>query len=220
MEDKINKIIFGIRYRRSFRVPDIAGEILDHVLNDKNSPFDADFFTEIADINKGQVLLNKAGDLLSVDCDSLVLTTTVKCLEKEINRIRDSYYPYLLSIINKFGVKNFNRLGMVFEHQIADSNLSGTVISQITNSKISSPEVFELKFSKKLASTEALWKKDVIDYNNVIVSYLKNEDGMGIRLDYQSYFSPEISSVNDLDAVGFVDSAIKYLRNTFYTWNK
>ena len=48
MKDKIKKIVIGIRYRRSFRVPNIVGEIVDQVLHDDDSPFKSNFLMKLA----------------------------------------------------------------------------------------------------------------------------------------------------------------------------
>ena len=94
------------------------------------------------------------------------------------------------------------------------------IIKSLTGQKITAPDNLELRFSKKLATTEALWKKDIIDYHNVIATYHKNSEGLNIKLDYQTYFSPEISSINDLDFSKFIESAEEYRTKNFYSWNK
>lgn len=222
MQDKIKKVIIGIRYRRSFRVPDIAGEIVDYVLHDESSPFDSQFFTEIGDMNnKGRVLLNQNGNMLSVDFDSIVLTLIIdNKFDDTLKLIKEKYYPYMVNIVKQFEIKNFNRIGIIFDHQLEGSSSVNEIIKSLTGQKITAPDNLELRFSKKLATTEALWKKDIIDYHNVIATYHKNSEGLNIKLDYQTYFSPEISSINDLDFSKFIESAEDYRTKNFYSWNK
>lgn len=220
MQDKIKKVIIGIRYRRSFRVPDIAGEIVDYVLHDESSPFDSQFFTEIGDMNnKGRVLLNQNGNMLSVDFDSIVLTLIIDNKFDDILKlIKEKYYPYMVNIVEHFGIKNFNRIGIIFDHQLEGSSSVNEIIKSLTDQKITVPDNLELRFSKKLATTEAIWKKDIIDYHNIIATYHKNSEGLNIKLDYQTYFSPEISSINDLEFLKFIESAEDYRIKNFYNW--
>lgn len=222
MQDNIKKIILGVRYRRSFRVPDIAGEIVDYILNDNSSPFESQFFSEIGDMNnKGRVLLNQNGNMLSVDFDSLILTLTIENnFEATMRLIQEKYYPYIATILRTFQIKNYHRLGIVFDHQLQGSSSINAIVKSITNSKITSPDNLELRFSKKLATAEALWKKDIIDYHNIITTYHKNSEGLNIKLDYQTYFDPEIASANDLGFNEFIKSAENYLTKNFYSWNK
>lgn len=221
MHKNIKKITLGIRYHRTFRVSSIVGEIVDYVLNDDTSPFGSQFFSEIADMNNnGKVLLNKDGNLLSVDLDSIVLTLVVKeDFKIFLKSIRDTYWPYIAKVLKESEIKNYNRLGIIFDHDFDKLNSLGEVVKNLTQSKINSPDNLELRFSKKISDLDALWKKDIIDYHNVIITYLKNTEGLNVKLDYQTYFSPEIATVSDIEFDKFIDSAEDYLEKNFYLWN-
>ncbi len=47
-------LTIGIRFSRSFRVPDIAGEVIDHILNSSNSPFGTTFFPKVQENSNGE----------------------------------------------------------------------------------------------------------------------------------------------------------------------
>ncbi len=221
MQDKITKISIGIKYRRTFRIPNIAGDIVDFILNDTESPFGNKFFSEIADINnKGKILLNESGNTISVDYDNIILSLVVDAnFDHVYQQINDIYYPYVQNILNKFFIKNFDRIGIVFEHVFEGSAVVNNLIKGLTNSEISVPETLSLRFSKKIAK-ETFWKKDIIDYGNVIVTYNKNLDGLNIKFDYQMHFSPEIDVIDDMPFESFSKSALEYLQAKFYNWNQ
>jgi len=50
MDDLKNNIIgltVGIRFNRSFRIPDVSGDIIDNILYSDKSPFGTKFFPKV-----------------------------------------------------------------------------------------------------------------------------------------------------------------------------
>ena len=59
MLNTITNITIGIRYARSFRILDVAGEVIDDILYSSDSPFGVKFFPKITeDINRERILYN------------------------------------------------------------------------------------------------------------------------------------------------------------------
>lgn len=221
MKNNVKKISIGIRYRRSFRIPELAGEITDFILGDE-SPFGSNFFTEVGAMDKsGKILLSENGSSLSIDLDSLILNLIVDDdIKTTILKINNNYYPYLVKLLKKFRIENFNRLGMVFEHQLDNGAVINKIVKTITKEEIDAPDNLQLRFSKKIPKIEALVKKEIIDYGNIICTYNKNLDGLNIKLDYQIYFSPEIASISDVEFEKIFLSSQKYLEDKFYKWQE
>ena len=220
MKDKIKKITIGIRYRRSFRVPNIIGDIIDQILHDNESPFKSGFFNEIGEIGtRGQILIGKDGNTLSVDFDSIILTLSNENLDNTLSQIKEVFYPYIMKLLENNNIHNFNRIGIIFDHQLDESKMIDKIVSNLSFFDIESPDNLQLRFSKKLSDAMSDIKKDLVDYYNTIFIYQKNLDGLNIKLDYQVYFNPEISSINDVAFNSFVDSAVGYLTNKFYKWS-
>ena len=220
MEDKINRITIGIRFRRSFRITDISGKVVDSLLHDENSPFSENFFKEVGETtSKGKILLSEKQDFLSIDIDSLVLSLNTNNLESTLEKIQNVYFPYFSKVIfNEFEIYNVNRLGIIFEHKVENLSSVDEIIKKLSSNKIEVPDNLELRFSKKLPTNVGLITKDVIDFYNAIFTYQKNSSGLDVKLDYQLYFSPEIATIEDVEFGKFVDSAKNYLKNNFYNW--
>lgn len=220
MEDKIIKITVGIRFRRSFRVSDISGQIIDYFLRDESSPFKDIAFDKVGDTgNRGKVLVDEKGNTLSIDIDSLILSVNTSNLELTLKKFKDVYFPYFeKGVFKTFSIENFNRLGIIFEHQLESDSLINKAIKTLSSDKIEVPDNCEIRFSKKIPNTKSLINKDIIDFLNVIFTYNKNSKGLNIKLDYQLYFNPEVAKANDLGFNGFIDSAGDFLRQNFYKW--
>ncbi len=220
MEKSIHKITIGIRYRRSFRIPDISGKVIDYILHDDKSPFRENFFQEVGETSeKGKILVSEKKDFLSIDIDSLILSLNTNNLESALTKIKDSYFPYFTdSIFKEFEIENINRLGIIFEHRLEKLDSIDKMTKELSLNEISAPDNFELRFSKKLPTTAGLISKNIVDFYNTIFTYQKNSKGIDIKLDYQLYFSPEIGSIQDVEFNKFIDSAKSYLLGKFYKW--
>ena len=220
MKDKIKKIVVGIRYRRSFRIPSIVGYIVDQILHDNDSPFGLNFFDEVGEMgSRGQILIGKNNNTLSVDFDSIILTLSTDNLDNTLNQIKNTYYPYMAKLLKNNNIYNFNRIGVMFDHQVEELKIINEIVGNLSSSKITSPDNLQLRFSKKLPDVMSDIKKNLVDYYNAIFIYQKNSDGLNVKLDYQVYFHPEIANIADVEFDNFIKSSIEYLTNNFYKWN-
>ncbi len=106
MKGTINKISFGIRMKRSFKVADRMGEIVDSILADeKDSPF-IGIFTEVGSINNGKLLLSD-NMKLSLDFDGLIMSIDTKDIEKTMGLMKEKYLPYISKhIFQKYNIQN------------------------------------------------------------------------------------------------------------------
>lgn len=50
LKDNIIGLTLGIRYNRSFRIPDISGDMIDNILYNEKSPFGEEFFPRMQEI--------------------------------------------------------------------------------------------------------------------------------------------------------------------------
>jgi len=94
---KIKGITIGIRYQRSFRIPDIAGEMVDDILQNKKSPFMLNPFDGIQENStREKVLFRKdTNEYLRINTDDLILGMKVsKDFEKKYDCLTKSVIPY------------------------------------------------------------------------------------------------------------------------------
>ena len=82
MDDLKNNIIgltVGIRFNRSFRIPDVSGDIIDNVLYSDKSPFGTKFFPKVQEnSNREKTLFNpQSSEYLRINTDDVILGIAV-----------------------------------------------------------------------------------------------------------------------------------------------
>lgn len=224
MELNIKKISFGIRHRRTFRIPEIAGGIIDHIVHDDGSPFNLDYYEKTNAIldnageNKGRILVDKGGEnSLVVDVDSVILNLAAEDIDSTLKEIKERYLPYITKNIHKeFNIKNFNRIGVVYEYEITGE--PNYLISKLTNNTFSNAQTGLFRFSSKETDQKSQVMQKLLDYKNYLVAIGFDEDTLQAKFDYQFYFQPEIGSVGDIDFSGFIDESKSKLESKFLPW--
>jgi hypothetical protein len=219
------KISVGIRHRRSFRVPEIAGSIIDSIIRDDASPFfkiytRTDAILDERRENKGRILRDDNNlNSLSIDIDSVILNIATEDLEQTIKKVNDVFLPYVLkNVYKKFDIDNINRIGVVFEYNIVGN--PNFLIQKLTGNIIENVQIFESQFSSKEKDLKSLVMKDLLDYKNYIIAIAVDEENFLSKFDYQFYFLPEIKSVFDIDFEGFFKESTEKLEEKFLKWIK
>jgi hypothetical protein len=125
---KIKGLTIGIRYQRSFRIPDIAGEMVDDILQSKKSPFVLNLFDGIQENStREKVLFKKAtNEYLRINTDDLILGIRVSGdFEKKYDWLKNKVIPYFGDeLFGNFKIKNIMRLGIIFHHELKESDFS------------------------------------------------------------------------------------------------
>ena len=211
---KIENLIVGIRFARSFRIPDIAGEIVDEILHGDKTPFGTNFFPNINDYPDEKFLFHKdSKDFFRINSDEIVLKISIRNIEKDFKNLLEVLIPYLATnIISKYKIKNFSRFGIIFSHKFNSSKILHDLVKNFSNGKIEEPNNVHLSFTKKLASSGSNIS-GVQDNINTIFSFIKVENKMIAELDYQKYFSPLREDIRDAKIEEFINDARKYLVN-------
>ncbi len=77
-----------------------------------------------------------------------------------------------------------------------------------------------LRFSKKYPTPQAIIKKNINDYHNIIFSAIKkaNKKEIFISIDYQAYYDPALESITGMKFPDFVTSMKKYNSDSFLQW--
>jgi len=217
MDKDITHITLGIRHRRTFGLAQKAGDIVDHVLYDPDSPFNTNFFPNYFETASGGRMVGneETGESFAVDSDSVVLRLVVKNFDKGYLDFKNIHLPYINKVFTVFGIENINRIGIVFEHNLRSAPTIDKVISAFTSGEVQEPNTFSFKFAKKYPTIESHAKKDIVDYYNAICSFETQNGFLVAKLDYQAYFDPEYKSINDIDFNSFLIRAEKYLHTKF-----
>ncbi|MCH7883392.1 hypothetical protein IIA95_03190 [Patescibacteria group bacterium] len=224
MKLEIKKISLGLRHRRTFRISEIAGSVIDYIVHDNASPFNLDYYKKTNAIldnfgeNKGRILLDERGDnSLVVDIDSVILNLTTEVIDDTLKEIKEKYLPYITKNIHKkFEIKNFNRLGIVYEYEITGE--PNHLISRLTNSTFFNAQTGLFRFSTKEIEQKSQIMQKLLDYKNYLIAIGFDEDTLKAKFDYQFYFQPEIGSTGDIDFDRFIDESKNKLETKFLSW--
>lgn len=224
MDINIKKISLGLRHRRTFRIPEIAGSLIDFVVHDDSSPFNTDVYERTDALldgrgeNKGRILSDASGaNSLMIDVDSVILNLETKDINTTLKDIQETYLPYIVKNIHKeFKIENFNRLGIVYEF-----SLTGTpnhFLSRLTGGKFSTAQSGQFKFGSKEMELKSAVMNGLLDYKNYLIAIGFDEHEMQSKFDYQYYFEPEIKSTGDIDFSGFIKESEQQLQHKFLNW--
>lgn len=222
MKENIVGITLGIRYSKSFRIPDIAGEIADRILYSPDSPFDADFFPQLQEnSNREKTLHNPTTkDYLRINTDDIILGISLdNNFESKFNFLKDEVVPFFKDkLFKEFGIKNIKRFGIVYDHIIPNYNQIGEAIKTLTKNNESSTENVNISFSKKYASEEALYRSGVNDYRNIIYTFSEAAESVLVRLDFQYYYDPLIEDLRECFDEKILNDSLVFLEKKFHSW--
>lgn len=229
----LTNIAIGIRFGPSFSLLDNAGKIIDLVLYTEGSFFDKKVFPEVFNIGPYEYRLgnSKTGDYLTLTNQDLILNCNFESERGEDENLKpklkvgslkqiNSSFQNLLEKFRRFEFDRIKRLGYINKYIINDPSLSHSVTNKIIGDTIDGVSDLVLRFSKKYPLPDALVKKAIYDYHNVIYTLTKKPDidDLYITLDYQEFYEPTLESTGDLHFQEFLTKMETYNNNTFPTW--
>ncbi len=220
-KEKIVGITFGIRFNRSFRVPDIAGEIIDDILYSDKSPFGTEFFPRVQERRQEKVLFNdKTTEYLRINTDDIILGMEVdNNFETKFNFLSTRVLTYFKDhLFRTYGLKNIRRIGVIFAHKIDRSHNLNKAIKILTKDKVSDVDNINISFSKKLPANESLYRQGVNDHKNTIYNLTEVEDAVLAELDYQYYYNPAIEDLRECFVDKVLADAKGFLEKNYYDW--
>ena len=223
LKEKIVGITFGIRFNRSFRVPEISGEMIDDILYGNKTPFGTEFFPKVQETARENTLFNnKTNEYLRINTDDIILGIEIKDdFEKKFEWLKNEVLTYFKdTLFKEYGLKNIRRIGIVFSHKVEkDPNLD-SAIKVLTKDKIDAVDNVNISFSKKLPATDALIRKDVNDYKNTIYNITEMDNAILAELDYQYYYNPPIEDLRECFVDKVLADAKTFLEGSYYNWLK
>ncbi len=222
MNKKIIGITVGIRFARSFRIPDISGRIIDNILYGDKTPFGTDFFPKVQEnSNREKTLYNpETSEYLRINTDDLILGITVNDdFDKKFDWIKNDVLKYFQDVLfREYEIRNIKRLGIIFSHKILKNQKLDEAVSLITDNSIENTDNISISFSKKLSTVEALYRKNVNDYRNTIYNFDEMKEAVYSTLDYQYYYDPIVEDLRNCFIEKILDDAKKFLKNDFHNW--
>ena len=222
----VEQVAFGVRFQPHYEVLDNTGAVIDLILRSKGSRFGPSTFPLSNREAGGHRLFNPNNS------DSLRLTERDAILEMLVDTTNSSTIKDLAEHFNSCvlgslrdvaNLKDISRYGVVFRLKECGSALKETPVNQLIQRDFRDARSLSLRFTRRLPVLEALTRKSVNDYRNVIYTVKQSEDGkVRIGVDYQEYFDPELNAGEWFKKpyVDFVDRGISYFRKEFQEWLK
>ncbi len=223
MFDTVKNITYGIRYVRSFRVPQISGAIIDDILRGNKSPFDEDFFPKTVEDSRGGKTLfsDKHETRLTINRDDIIFSYQIENPEDDYSRLKGIYIPYLVELVTKYEIHRIHRFGTIFRHEIANRHLADKVSSELTHNQVRDPNEFVARISKTMRTLKGEAIRDKNDYRNAIYTFETDENALYVDVDYQYYFEPKMADIRETNPspLNFLDDARKFIASQ-YDWLK
>jgi len=220
----VNRVAFGVRFQPHFEIIDHAGLIVDRILRSDGSPFGPSFFP-ISERDPGEHrLLNpKTMDQLRLNQSDVILEMGVNTRKtSDIETSGKHFSEFILESLRKVvNLSGIVRYGVLFRLEECHSALQQTPVEHFLRHDFLDARSLSLRFTKRLPVLEALVKKEVDDYRNVIYTVKQTEEGeVTIWVDYQEIFKPELSAkeLQQRPYEDFVPRGIEYLLGDFQNW--
>lgn len=221
LNKQVKNIVLGIKYKKTFKIQDVSGQIIDHILNNNKSPFDSDFFPKILETrDRKKILKSKDESELRVTEEEIViiLNTNEDNFEARTELIKNKVIDYYeKSLFTKFGIHNIARIGIMFEINILNNNFINKKIKQIVGNK--NVHDINLAFSEKFPTDSGLSQKDVFDYINtnyiLKTKTIDNKSILSFQYDYQKIYKPFVTELRDCNIRHLFDLAIGGLEKNY-----
>lgn len=229
----LSSITIGLRFGPSFSISDNLGKIADWILYEEGSFFDKKVFPNIASLPFTIRLENpKTGDYLMLSQQDLILNCnfddTVVKPDPEVNpklktgSINDIHenFKQLLERLQDCGLDRIQRLGYINRYVFDTTELTKAVTGAVVGKTIDGVSDMTLRFSKRYPVPEALSKKNINNYHNVIYTIVKkvDSDDLTIMLDYQEFYEPNLVGTHEVQFNAFLSKMASYNKETFPGW--
>jgi len=212
----IQRYTIGIRYRRSFRVADISGDILDEILYGEGSVL-KDRFESSSESLREKSLENSKNEYVRITTTDIIFSLKVTSLDGDpMSEIR-LILPFVENIFKKFQIQNIYRVGVIFQTLEKRTKTIEEIVKKYTNQSIDMIDTGILRFSKKIKDPMVKVKK-VLDYKNVIYEIACDEKNIEESLDFQKFFNPLKEDIRDAKLAGVLEEAYQYLLNENNSW--
>jgi len=220
----LKQVLFGVRYEPHYGVVDYLGTILDEVLRRKGTPFGPETFPNTTAEATEHILINPGtNDYLRINQQDTILQMGVgdRSLSR-ISELADDFETYVLEAIGETaGLSSIVRYGMVLQLEDVRTLFKTPPSVRYLGTDFPDARSLFLRVSRRLPAEEALIKKRVEDYRNVIYMIHEAESGaIGIAVDYQHYFSPALdtSEWKERPFHKFVENGLAYFEGEFRRW--
>ncbi len=194
------KFTYGVRFKHTFRLNDISGEIIDKVLY-KNDYFSVSDFKNVSRDGNGFVLFTQDdpenNDVFRMAVTDMIYTHVLK--DENLKDILRKYTEILSRFFAPEIIEKYNlitqRIGIVYQSSM-DQETHRKVSAQYFKGEFD--DSLEFKFSKKATVPIACINANRNDYVNKLFSSSRIADNNHMfAYDYQHFFDPHQAYISD-----------------------
>ncbi|MDD3275161.1 MAG: hypothetical protein PHN16_05365 [Candidatus Omnitrophica bacterium] len=228
LDDYLVGIVLGIRFRANFSIEDKLGQILDTILYSKKSYFSPEVFSTVrGEVGKKIIFNQETQDSLTIDNSNFILEINFNEDKKrgfkksDLQGILQKFDEQIIKeVMKSFKICEIMRIGYIKRYLFPIHQLAESFVNKTVGKNLDGVNDINLRFSKKLPVVEAVIKKEVSDYDNVIFSIIKSadRDEIFMAVDYQSYFDPFLQSIDAIQFDNFINQADIFNKNKYLTW--
>lgn len=220
----VEQVAFGVRFQPRFEVVDHVGKVIDRILRSNGTPFNPDVFPlSEREPGKHRLFNPDTGDQITLTHSDAIIEMRVDTRKtSEIESLAGSYATFVLDSLREVvRLRDIVRYGVLFKLEECRSVLQETPVEHFIQRDFQDARSLSLRFTRRLGMMEALARKRVDDYRNVIYTVKQNEEGeVKIWVDYQEVFSPELNAKDwaQKSFKAFVTRGIDYFLGDFQKW--
>jgi hypothetical protein len=226
LEKNLIGIVIGIRFRANFAIEDQLGRIIDDILYKKESLFNPKIFPTVKSTVGGKLLINEnTRDMLEIDNSNVIFEATLDDSSTfKLSQIDDIHKNFESQIIQgtmkQFSFKEIVRIGYVRRYLFKLEDLAKIFVNKTVGQSFGGVNDINLRFSKKLPVPEAIIKRDVNDYVNVIFNIIKKSDLQEIfmSIDYQHFYDPFLTTASSIEFKNFLNQMDIFNKDRYLTW--
>lgn len=217
-------IVIGVRYRANFSIEDSLGAIVDKILYDKKAYFNSKIFPLVQNNTNGKVLFNDStNDKLTINNSNIILDILFdgSFSKEDCDDILENFNQQIIEgVMKQYKITEIVRVGIIKRYLFTLEDLAKSFINKTIGETLEGINDINLRFSKKIPTSTAMVKREVLDYNNVIFNIIKqsDKDELFVSIDYQKYFDPFLTSASELKFMDFVSSVNQYNNKNYLTW--
>lgn len=221
VENYLDSIVIGIRFRPNFSIMDNFGSMIDEILYSKDSYFNEKYFPLVHHASHNErILSNKENKhLLTINPSNIILDTKEE--NNDYSNVVDSFNKQIIEgLFINYGIQQIKRIGEIRRYKIEDKELCDNFLKKTISYSISGINDINLRFSKKYPIPESKVHKKAYDYHNVIYTIVKKSDEnvLNISLDFQKYFEPVIEKATMIEFNKFKERVVDYNKKDFREW--
>jgi len=222
LNDCLESVVIGIRYRANFSITDNFGSIIDEILYAKGAFFNQDFFPLVIHSKVDErVLFNKDNkNSLTINSSNMIIELHNND-KVNLNKIVESFKSQIVfGVMKKYRITQINRIGFISRYTFKEPTLANNFIEKTIGETLEGIKEINLQFSRKYTISEVLVKKDTYDYYNAIYNVIKrtDKDELIISVDFQRFYEPVLESTSLIKYEQFIDKVNIYNSEDFLSW--